>query len=89
MGTALYAYKDTVFVKKYEHKLDAEYDDFGVSFETYTDKEILEMETIGTVNYLKPGETATHVEKWAVYENVGTPDRKDEAAIAKFVKNYV
>ena len=88
-GTALYAYKDTVFVKKYEHKLDSEYDDFGVSFETYTNKEILEMETIGTVNYLKPGETATHIEKWAVYENVGTPDRKDETAIAKFVKNYV
>lgn len=89
MGTALYAYKDTVFVKRYEHKMDAEYDDFGVSFETYTNQNILEMETIGTVHYLKPGETATHTEKWAVYENVGTPDRKDENAIKAFVEKYM
>ena len=89
MGTALYAYKDTVFVKRYEHKMDAEYDDFGVSFETYTNQNILEMETIGTVHYLKPGETATHIEKWAVYENVGTPDRKDENAIKAFVEKYM
>lgn len=88
-GTVLYAYKDTVFVKKYEHKFDSEYDDFGVSFETYTNSEILEMETIGTVHYLKPDETATHIEKWYVYENVGIPDRKDENALAEFVKNYI
>lgn len=88
-GTALYAYKETVFVKKYEHKMNAEYDDFGVSFETYTNKNILEMETIGTVHYLKPGETATHTEKWVVYENVGTPDRKDEVSIKAFVEKYL
>lgn len=88
-GTALYAYKDTVFVKKYDHKEGAEYDDFGVSFETYTNSEILEMETIGTVHYLKPNETATHVEKWSVYENIGTPNRKDETAIGDFVKRYI
>ena len=88
-GTALYAYKDTVFVKKYEHKMDAEYDDFGVSFETYTNANILEMETIGTVHYLEPGEVATHTEKWYVYENVGTPCRKDEKAIKAFVENYI
>lgn len=88
-GTALYAYKDTVFVKKYEHKFDGEYDDFGVSFETYTNSEILEMETIGTVHYLKPGETATHTEKWSVHENIGNPDRKDEPAIDEFVRKYI
>ena len=88
-GTALYAYKDTVFVKKYEHKFDSEYDDFGVSFETYTNDNILEMETIGTVHYLKPSEVATHTEKWYVYENIGTPDRKDEAAIKSFVDKYI
>lgn len=88
-GTALYAYKNTVFVKKYEHKMDKEYDDFGVSFETYTNANILEMETIGTVHYLKPGEVATHEEKWAVFENVGTPDRKDEVAIKAFVEKYI
>jgi len=88
-GTSIYAYKDTVFVKKYEHKKDCEYDDFGVSFETYTNANILEMETIGTVHYLKPGETATHIEKWYLYENVGTPDRKNEAEIKKFVEKYI
>ncbi len=88
-GTAIYAYKDTVFVKKYEHKSDAEYDDFGVSFETYTNSQILEMETIGTVHYLKPNETATHTEKWSVYENIGTPNTKNEVEIDAFVKNYI
>ncbi len=88
-GTAIYVYENTVFVKKYEHKMDKEYDDFGVSFETYTNENILEMETIGTVHYLKPGETATHVEKWYVCENVGTPCRKNEEELKIFVEKYI
>lgn len=88
-GYALYAIMDSVFVKKYIHDTQACYEDFGSSFETYTDGNILEMETLGVKSVLKPGETATHIEKWAVFENTGTPEYNDEEQIDAFVKQYI
>lgn len=88
-GYALYAILDSVFVKKYHHNVNGNYEDFGSSFETYTNDQILEMETLGSIATLKQGETATHIEHWAVFENTGTPDSRDEQQIDAFVKQYI
>lgn len=88
-GWAMYVLDDTVFVKSYPHFLDKEYEDFGVSFETYTNEHILEMETLGAKASPAPGETVLHTEKWSLYKNCGTPNPTDEAEVAKFVENYI
>ena len=38
--------------------------DQGCSFETYTDGPFQELETLGPLQLLEPGETATHTEQW-------------------------
>ena len=88
-GGAMYVLDDTVFVKSYPHFLDKEYEDFGVSFETYTNEHILEIETLGAKSSPAPGETVLHTEKWSLYKNCGTPNPTDETEVAKFVENYI
>ena len=88
-GWAMYVLDDTVFVKSYPHFLDKEYEDFGVSFETYTNEHILEIETLGAKSSPAPGETVLHTEKWSLYKNCGTPNPTDETEVAKFVENYI
>ncbi len=88
-GTALYVLEDTVFVNQYTHDQNAVYDDFGVSFETYTSKDILEMETLSPIQTLKPGETAEHTEHWSLYKTSKMPDGKNEAEVERFVQQYL
>ena len=43
---AAYINKGCLFIKKYSHNMHAKYPDFGVSYETYTNKYFLEMESL-------------------------------------------
>jgi len=44
------------------------YPDFGCSVEAYTNAEMLELETLGALKNLEPGNTAEHKEVWSVQE---------------------
>ena len=48
----------------------ADYPDFGCSFETFTNADFLELETLGPSKTLMPGETVTHTEHWAAHRGV-------------------
>ena len=89
-GYAMYAVGDTVFVNRYEPKHpDGNYPDYGVSFETYTNNFICELETLGTLNKVPSGATESHTEYWSLAQNPGTPDRRNEAELEQFVKNIL
>jgi hypothetical protein len=62
LGTDLY-------VKKYEADPDAQYPDFGCSFETFTNNEFLELETLGPLTLVPPGASVDHVEEWSLHRN--------------------
>jgi hypothetical protein len=47
--------------------------------ETYTDAQILEVETLGPLVNLGPGAAAEHVEHWFLFEDVPLP--KDDAGV--------
>lgn len=42
--------------------------DYGPSYETYTDDNILELESLGCLELLVPGEEANHEEIWTILE---------------------
>ena len=46
------------------------YPDFGCSYETFTNNEFLELETLGTLANLKPGAAVEHMEHWTLHKNV-------------------
>ena len=76
---AAYLLGSDLFVKKTTADPKGEYPDFGCSYETYTADTFLEMETLGPLVDLKPGQTLTHVEHWALHKNVTLPAKTDEA----------
>jgi hypothetical protein len=59
-----------VFLKQYRPEADKTYPDFGCSFETFTNSEFLEMETLGPMTKIAPGQGVTHVEHWALYKGI-------------------
>lgn len=88
-GWAGYFNHGGLFIKRYTCDAAGEYPDHGTSFETYTDKEILEMESLGQLVNITPGSTAFHAEHWDIVPDVERPDARDEAAIDAAVKKYI
>jgi len=44
--------------------------DFGCSFETFTNEEFLELETLGALGSVRPGASVEHTEHWSLHKNV-------------------
>ena len=65
-GWAAYLNDHMLFTKRFAHEPEATYSDRGCNYETYTDPGIVEMETLGPLVTLKPGEDAKHAETWSL-----------------------
>ena len=70
LGWGAYFRKGHLFVKKAPVKAGAKYPDFGCNFELYTDPHSLELETLGPLRNLKPGETTEHTEHWWLFKDL-------------------
>ncbi len=71
---AAYFLHGEVFLKQYQADASKTYPDFGCSFETFTNADFLEVETLGPMTKLEPGKSVSHVENW----------RLDKATVAAF-----
>lgn len=65
-GHAQLTNKGQRFTLSFEAKKDGTYPDGGCNFELYMDKHVLELEALGQITALKPGEAAEHWERWEV-----------------------
>ena len=61
---AAYHREKSLFLKAIEFRTGAVYPDFGCNFETFTNEEILEMESLGPLVTLAPGHATEHTEHW-------------------------
>ncbi len=75
-GWAGYLHDGTLFVKRYSLLAGETYPDFGVNTEVFVKGRFMELETLGPLRRLAPGEAVEHVERWSLVANVG----KDELA---------
>ncbi len=87
-GWAAYFNFNALFIKRYAPVENGTYPDFGVSYETYTNQHFLEMETLGELKELKPGEAAEHEEQWLLYDGVEKP-AVDEVQIESMLCRYL
>ena len=78
-GWAAYFNKNHLFIKKYVPVKNALYPDFGVSYETYTNDFMLEMETLSPLTMFGPGEHIDHQEKWELFDNIPEPSGNEDA----------
>jgi hypothetical protein len=75
-GWGAYFRQGHLFVKRAAVHQRAKYPDFGCNFETYTDPYSLELETLGPLQNLEPGQSAEHTEDWWLFKDI--PAGEDE-----------
>jgi hypothetical protein len=67
-----------LFVKRYDADPSKVYADFGASYETFTNGDVLELETLGPLEDVAPGAAVEHVERWSLHKDVKIRDWNDE-----------
>ncbi len=86
-GWAGYVNNGTLFVKRFRWDKTQQYPDRGVNYETFTNEEMVEMESLGPIVTLGPGEAVEHQETWSLHSGVG--EIKTETDAAALVKKLV
>jgi hypothetical protein len=92
-GWSAYWLDGTTFVKHAAVVAGARYPDLGCCFETFTNGEMIELETLGALTSLAPGKSATHVERWTVFDGLAKPDtdetfQKLTAAVTRWLAKF-
>ena len=67
---AAYLLGSDLFIKRLKADPARTYPDFGCSFETFTNADFLEMESLGPLAKIEPGGAVEHVERWTLRKNV-------------------
>lgn len=73
-GWSAYWRDGVTFVKHAALERAGRYPDMGCAFETFTDGQMIELETLGILRTLDPGDSARHVENWTVLRDCACPD---------------
>jgi hypothetical protein len=92
LGWAAYARNGHLFVKKVAVETEKTYPDNGCVFESFTNADMLELESLGPIVTLKPGATVTHTEDWYLFDNVNfdnTDDSIDTNILSKIKSIFV
>jgi hypothetical protein len=74
-----YLLNNEAFIKRTKSDPAKTYPDFGCSFETFTNDEFLELETLGPFGKVAPGQTVQQTEQWGLFRNVKLSEISDEA----------
>jgi hypothetical protein len=76
---AAYLLHGELFVKRCEAIAPpAAFPDLGCTFETFTNADFLELETLGPLTTLAPGQSVSHTERWTAHRDVKLTTWTDE-----------
>lgn len=85
-GTAYYVLGNEILKKNYStNHPDGIYPDGGCSFETYTNKVMLEFETLSELKTVSPGEANELTEHWTLCRYDGSADLRNDESIAEML----
>jgi hypothetical protein len=82
-GWVGYLNSHTLFVKRFDYRPGAVYPDRGTRYQTFSNEDMLEMETVGELVNLSPGASASLVEQWELFG--GVPDVLTESDVDRDV----
>lgn len=86
-GWAAYVNFNTLFLKQIPIHFDAIYPDLGVNFETFTDNEMLELESLGPIESIPPKGKIEHQEHWTLVRDVPLP-KSDQDVIDQILPHF-
>jgi hypothetical protein len=72
-GWAAYELNGVRLTKRFPPAAAAEYPDFGCNVEAYCKDQFCELETLGPLTRLQPGQSVTHVEEWEITREPALP----------------
>ncbi len=84
-GWIAYLNHGVLFVKHFAPQLDRPHVDFGCNSEIYVDHRFLEIETLGPLAHLEPGQSVLHTETWSLYP--GLDYSQDAGGVRTMVKD--
>jgi hypothetical protein len=73
-GWMAYLRQNTAFIKRFNPLTHLPHPDFGCNVECYCNDRFLEIETIGPISYLEPGQLIEHTETWQIRELEKMPE---------------
>lgn len=76
---------ETLFVKTFGYEEGAAYPDFGCNFETFTNPDMIEIETLSPLRKLQPGEAVELTEHWYLDGNVSQPASLQEQDLGEWI----
>lgn len=74
-----YFYQEWFFCKRFIPRLQGLHPDFGSNVEVFSDHQFVELETLGPLERLEPGEKVQHREIWSLHHTGAMPATVDEA----------
>ena len=77
LGWTAYYLNGELLIKKFDYNPDAIYPDYGCNNEIYIHADFLEIETLGPLTKLSPGEVVEHTEHWLLVK--ASPDETEES----------
>jgi hypothetical protein len=86
-GWAAYLLGDTLYMKRFRHESAAQYPDGGATIEIYSSHEFLEVENLGPLAPLAPGEEIVSSEDWWLFD--GAHIATDETAALNDLRQYI
>jgi len=86
-GWAAYLLDGTLFLKRFPHDARGQYPDGGATIEVYSSHEFLELEDLGPLTTIKPGQELVLPEDWWLFAAGDIPE--DEAAALQSVNRYL
>jgi hypothetical protein len=86
-GWAAYLLDGTLFLKRFPHEPRAQYPDGGATIEVYSSHEFLELEDLGPLTTIKPGEDIALSEDWWLFAGVSIP--VTEAGALSLLQGYL
>lgn len=85
MRWVAYALGHSLFVKTFEYLEGEIYPDGGCNFETFTNSDMLEIESLAPLKTLAPGEEFTHIEHWSLLPLDSEIPTNSDADLAKIL----
>lgn len=77
-GWVAYHLGEFLFVKRFAWQDGMAYPDGGMNFETFSNEDFLEVESVGPLVTLQPGESTEHVEEWSLFRGVAACETEDD-----------
>ena len=88
-GWVGYLTRRALFIKTMAYEEGAAYPDHGCNFETFTNAQMLEVETLSPLRTLAPGESVGHTEGWRLFGSLSEPESLKENALAEWLAPFI